>query len=58
LGIEFSADLWRQWGLVSWDNRTTMHRARRHNDLTAVRDMRRTTIRGDGVTTARIAEAA
>jgi alpha-ketoglutarate-dependent 2,4-dichlorophenoxyacetate dioxygenase len=50
--------VWRQWDLVIWDNRTTMHRARRYNDLTEVRDMRRTTIRGDGVTTSQIQEAA
>jgi alpha-ketoglutarate-dependent 2,4-dichlorophenoxyacetate dioxygenase len=50
--------VWRQWDLVIWDNRTTMHRARRYNDLTEIRDMRRTTIRGDGVTTAQIQEAA
>jgi alpha-ketoglutarate-dependent 2,4-dichlorophenoxyacetate dioxygenase len=49
---------WRQWDLVIWDNRTTMHRARRYNDLTDVRDMRRTTIRGDGVTVAQTQEAA
>ena len=29
-----------------WDNRTTMHRVRRYADMTQVRDMRRTTIRG------------
>jgi len=52
------AHAWRQWDLVIWDNRTTMHRARRYNDLTDVRDMRRTTIRGDGVTVAQIQEAA
>jgi alpha-ketoglutarate-dependent 2,4-dichlorophenoxyacetate dioxygenase len=52
------AHVWRQWDLVIWDNRTTMHRARRYNDLTDVRDMRRTTIRGDGETTAQIQEAA
>jgi alpha-ketoglutarate-dependent 2,4-dichlorophenoxyacetate dioxygenase len=52
------AHVWRQWDLVIWDNGTTMHRARRYNDLTEVRDMRRTTIRGDGVTTAQIQEAA
>ena len=52
------AHAWRQWDLVMWDNRTTMHRARRYNDLTDVRDMRRTTIRGDGVTVAQIQEAA
>jgi alpha-ketoglutarate-dependent 2,4-dichlorophenoxyacetate dioxygenase len=52
------AHVWRQWDLVIWDNRTTMHRARRYNDLTDVRDLRRTTIRGDGVTVAQIQEAA
>jgi alpha-ketoglutarate-dependent 2,4-dichlorophenoxyacetate dioxygenase len=49
------AHVWRQWDLIIWDNRTTMHRARRYNDLTDVRDMRRTTIRGDGVTIAQAA---
>ncbi|MBS0522833.1 MAG: TauD/TfdA family dioxygenase, partial [Proteobacteria bacterium] len=34
---------WRQHDLVMWDNRTTMHRARRF-DRTEVRDMRRTTL--------------
>jgi alpha-ketoglutarate-dependent 2,4-dichlorophenoxyacetate dioxygenase len=52
------AHVWRQWDLVIWDNRTTMHRARRYNDLTDVRDLRRTTIRGDGVTVAQIQAAA
>jgi alpha-ketoglutarate-dependent 2,4-dichlorophenoxyacetate dioxygenase len=52
------AHVWRQWDLVIWDNRTTMHRARRYNDLTDVRDMRRTTIRGEGVTVAQVQEAA
>jgi alpha-ketoglutarate-dependent 2,4-dichlorophenoxyacetate dioxygenase len=52
------AHVWKQWDLVIWDNRTTMHRARRYNDLTDVRDMRRTTIRGDGVTAAQIQQAA
>ena len=49
------AHVWRQWDLIIWDNRTTMHRARRYNDLTDVRDMRRTTIRGEGVTIAQAA---
>ncbi len=37
---------WRPYDLVIWDNRTTMHRARRfdHNE---VRDVRRTTLAGD-----------
>jgi alpha-ketoglutarate-dependent 2,4-dichlorophenoxyacetate dioxygenase len=37
------AHVWRPWDLVMWDNRVTMHRARRH-DPQAVRDMRRTTL--------------
>ena len=44
------AHVWRPWDLVIWDNRTTMHRARRYDDLREVRDMRRTTVRGDGMT--------
>jgi alpha-ketoglutarate-dependent 2,4-dichlorophenoxyacetate dioxygenase len=44
------AHQWKVWDLVIWDNRTTMHRARRYNDLTDVRDMRRSTIRGEGMT--------
>lgn len=35
---------WRLGDLVMWDNRFTMHRARRHYPETEVRDMRRTTI--------------
>jgi alpha-ketoglutarate-dependent taurine dioxygenase len=38
------------WDLVIRDNRTTMHRARRYDDLREVRDMRRSTIRGDAMT--------
>jgi alpha-ketoglutarate-dependent 2,4-dichlorophenoxyacetate dioxygenase len=34
---------WRQWDLVMWDNRVTMHRARPY-DHTQVRDMHRTTV--------------
>ncbi|MEX2615515.1 MAG: TauD/TfdA family dioxygenase [Alphaproteobacteria bacterium] len=41
---------WRQFDLVMWDNRQVMHRARRYNDTTEVRDMRRTTIAGDSQT--------
>lgn len=37
------AHTWRPWDLVMWDNRVTMHRARRY-DQSAVRDMRRTTL--------------
>jgi len=45
---------WRPHDLVMWDNRATMHRARRF-DRTEVRDMRRTTLAGD---TGRIEQAA
>jgi alpha-ketoglutarate-dependent 2,4-dichlorophenoxyacetate dioxygenase len=41
---------WRVGDLVMWDNRTTMHRATRYDDLTYKRDMRRTTTT-DGVPT-------
>ncbi|HVZ06680.1 TauD/TfdA dioxygenase family protein [Rhodopila sp.] len=44
------AHAWREWDLVMWDNRTTMHRARRYDDLHDVRDMRRSTVRGDAMT--------
>jgi alpha-ketoglutarate-dependent 2,4-dichlorophenoxyacetate dioxygenase len=40
---------WRQYDLVMWDNRQTMHRVRRF-DENQPRDVRRTTVRGDGVT--------
>ena len=43
---------WQPFDLVIWDNRTTMHRVRRFDDLTIVRDMRRTTTRSDGPTVA------
>ncbi|MCP5152459.1 MAG: TauD/TfdA family dioxygenase [Chromatiales bacterium] len=45
---------WQVGDLVIWDNRQTMHRARRF-DESQVRDMRRTTIAGDAPT---VAEAA
>ncbi len=38
---------WRDGDLVMWDNRVTMHRARRYNDIGEVRDLRRTTIEGE-----------
>jgi alpha-ketoglutarate-dependent 2,4-dichlorophenoxyacetate dioxygenase len=41
---------WTQHDLVMWDNRTTMHRVRRFDDLKVVRDMRRTTTRSEGST--------
>jgi alpha-ketoglutarate-dependent 2,4-dichlorophenoxyacetate dioxygenase len=34
---------WRQWDLLMWDNRVTMHRARRY-DHTQPRDLHRTTV--------------
>jgi alpha-ketoglutarate-dependent 2,4-dichlorophenoxyacetate dioxygenase len=40
---------WRVGDLVIWDNRTTMHRARRF-DRNEVRDVRRTTLAGDTAT--------
>ena len=43
---------WTQHDLVMWDNRTTMHRVRRFDDLNIVRDVRRTTTRSDGPTVA------
>jgi alpha-ketoglutarate-dependent 2,4-dichlorophenoxyacetate dioxygenase len=46
---------WTQHDLVMWDNRTTMHRVRRFDDLHVVRDMRRTTTKSDGPTVAHAA---
>jgi alpha-ketoglutarate-dependent 2,4-dichlorophenoxyacetate dioxygenase len=40
---------WRQYDLVMWDNRQTMHRVRRF-DETQPRDMRRTTVAGEAMT--------
>jgi alpha-ketoglutarate-dependent 2,4-dichlorophenoxyacetate dioxygenase len=40
---------WRPHDLVMWDNRSTMHRARRF-DRTEIRDVRRTTLAGDAPT--------
>jgi alpha-ketoglutarate-dependent 2,4-dichlorophenoxyacetate dioxygenase len=45
---------WRQWDLVIWDNRQTMHRVTRF-DESQVRDMRRTTVAGDAMTVAQAA---
>jgi alpha-ketoglutarate-dependent 2,4-dichlorophenoxyacetate dioxygenase len=45
---------WRQWDLVIWDNRQTMHRVTRF-DETQIRDMRRTTVAGDTMTVAQAA---
>ena len=41
---------WTKHDFVIWDNRTTMHRVRRFDDLNIVRDMRRTTTMGEGPT--------
>ena len=43
---------WRQHDLVIWDNRQTMHRVRRMRNREEIRDVRRTTIQGDGPTVA------
>ncbi len=48
------AHKWRQWDIVMWDNRQTMHRVRRF-DETEPRDMRRTTVAGDAPTAEQIA---
>jgi alpha-ketoglutarate-dependent 2,4-dichlorophenoxyacetate dioxygenase len=48
---------WRQYDLVIWDNRQTMHRVRRFDD-TQIRDMRRTTVAGDAPTAEQVQEAA
>jgi alpha-ketoglutarate-dependent 2,4-dichlorophenoxyacetate dioxygenase len=45
---------WQQHDLVMWDNRQTMHRVRRY-DESEPRDMRRTTVAGDGPTIAQVA---
>jgi len=45
---------WRVNDLVMWDNRQTMHRARRF-DRDEIRDMRRTTLAGDVVTIEQVA---
>jgi alpha-ketoglutarate-dependent 2,4-dichlorophenoxyacetate dioxygenase len=45
---------WRQYDLVIWDNRATMHRACRF-DRNEVRDMRRTTLAGDEPTVEQVA---
>ena len=47
---------WRPFDFVMWDNRRTMHRVRRY-DESQPRDMRRTTLAGDAMTTAQIEAA-
>ena len=39
---------WKVNDLVMWDNRQTMHRVRSFDDVNETRDMRRTTIEGEG----------
>src|SRR5262245_50904555 len=51
------AHTWRQHHLVMWDNRQTVHRARPYTETSEVRDMRRTTLEGDGPTTLQMAVA-
>lgn len=40
------AHQWKRWDLVMWDNRVTMHRARRY-DHTQARELHRTTVSSD-----------
>jgi len=47
---------WRQYDLVIWDNRQTMHRVRRF-DESEVRDVRRTTVAGDAPTVEQVQAA-
>jgi alpha-ketoglutarate-dependent 2,4-dichlorophenoxyacetate dioxygenase len=49
---------WRIGDLVMWDNRTTMHRARRYDDMAYPRDLRRTTVTDGVATVEQQAEAA
>jgi alpha-ketoglutarate-dependent 2,4-dichlorophenoxyacetate dioxygenase len=46
--------VWKQYDMVMWDNRSTMHRVTRF-DETQVRDMRRTTVAGDSMTAEQMA---
>jgi alpha-ketoglutarate-dependent 2,4-dichlorophenoxyacetate dioxygenase len=48
------AHVWQPHDLVVWDNRATMHRARRY-DPNERRDLRRTTVASDGVTVEQLA---
>jgi len=47
--------VWQQYDLVIWDNQQTMHRARPFDDVGEVRDVRRTTVAGDGPTAEQVA---
>jgi alpha-ketoglutarate-dependent 2,4-dichlorophenoxyacetate dioxygenase len=46
--------VWKQYDMVMWDNRSTMHRVTRF-DETQVRDVRRTTVAGDRMTAEQLA---
>jgi alpha-ketoglutarate-dependent 2,4-dichlorophenoxyacetate dioxygenase len=46
--------VWKQYDMVMWDNRSTMHRVTRF-DETQVRDVRRTTVAGDNMTAEQLA---
>jgi alpha-ketoglutarate-dependent 2,4-dichlorophenoxyacetate dioxygenase len=46
--------VWKQFDMVMWDNRSTMHRVTRFDD-TKVRDMRRTTVAGESGTVEQLA---
>jgi alpha-ketoglutarate-dependent 2,4-dichlorophenoxyacetate dioxygenase len=48
------AHQWRVNDLIMWDNRTTMHRARRYHDRQDVRDLRRPPSLGTGLTTRQV----
>jgi alpha-ketoglutarate-dependent 2,4-dichlorophenoxyacetate dioxygenase len=52
------AHVWRAGDLVMWDNRQCMHRVRPFKDTGEIRDMRRTTVAGEGPTIAQTAERA
>ncbi len=49
---------WRLGDLVMWDNRQILHRVRPFRDTGTVRDMRRTTVAGEGVTAAQVTDEA
>jgi alpha-ketoglutarate-dependent 2,4-dichlorophenoxyacetate dioxygenase len=51
------AHAWKEYDLVIWDNRQTMHRVRRF-DESQPRDMRRTTVAGTSMTADQATSAA
>ena len=54
----FHIHKWSVGDVVMWDNRQCMHRVRPFRDTGEIRDMRRTTIAGDGPTTAQRSDMA